>query len=233
MSFSLAALSFLRQGLPQLRQCRFNFGRCRAWQYLKSQSCSRSHRGVGCCRQSQRGHNGMLIPEAGGEYRVDPVCAMTRRFIYAALISTAAAPGFAQTTATPYSVTNRGIVALGNTTSLTATTTGVTANPATPAQSAASSTAPGTTPTVAGSPRAVSTGAATGAGNTSTLSGASQSTTSRPNASRAASSASAAGAAGSAPGAASSNVPTWLLCPPSGVSGMEPFVVGTSLSCAP
>jgi len=178
----------------------------------------------------------MLIPEAGGEYRVDPVCAMTRRFVYAALISTAAtAPGFAQTTATPYSVTNRGIVALGNnnTTGLAATTTGVTANPATPTQSAASSTAPGTTPTAAGSPRAVPTGAATGAGNTSTLSGASQSTTSRPNASRAASSASAAGAAGSAPGAASSNVPTWLLCPPLGGTGMEPFVVGTNLSCAP
>jgi hypothetical protein len=113
----------------------------------------------------------MLVLEAGGEYRVDPVCAMTRRFIYAVLISAAAAaPGFAQTTATPYSVTNRGVVALGtnNTTALTPTTTGVTANPAAPAQSA-SATTTGTTGTALGPTPGTATGAASGAGNASTL----------------------------------------------------------------
>src|SRR5215469_7370824 len=176
----------------------------------------------------------MLVLEAGGEYRVDPVCAMTRRFIYAVLISAAAAaPGFAQTTATPYSVTNRGIVALGNnnTTALTPTTTGVTANPA-PAQST-SSTTTGTTGTALGPTPGTATGAASGAGNASILSSTSRSSTSRPSASRAVSPASSAGSPGNATGTASSNVPTWLLCPPSGASGMEPFVAGTSLSCAP
>src|SRR5215469_3912134 len=32
---------------------------------------------------------------------------------------------------------------------------------------------------------------------------------------------------------ASSNVPTWLLCPPAGASGNEPLLTGTKLSCAP
>jgi len=31
----------------------------------------------------------------------------------------------------------------------------------------------------------------------------------------------------------SNNVPDWLLCPPSGATGMAPFVTGTNLSCAP
>jgi hypothetical protein len=29
------------------------------------------------------------------------------------------------------------------------------------------------------------------------------------------------------------SVPAWLVCPPSGASGMQPFVTGTDLSCAP
>jgi hypothetical protein len=33
--------------------------------------------------------------------------------------------------------------------------------------------------------------------------------------------------------AASSRVPAWVLCPPSGASGLEPFLTGTNLSCAP
>jgi|GEM_PF-5471696 len=33
--------------------------------------------------------------------------------------------------------------------------------------------------------------------------------------------------------ASSNNVPNWLLCPPSGASGMAPFLTGTNLSCAP
>ena len=44
------------------------------------------------------------------------------------------------------------------------------------------------------------------------------------------------GAGGSsAPGTAagSNSVPAWLLCSPSGASGMAPFLTGTNLSCAP
>jgi len=33
--------------------------------------------------------------------------------------------------------------------------------------------------------------------------------------------------------AVSNGVPAWVLCPPAGATGLEPFVVGTSLSCAP
>jgi hypothetical protein len=40
-------------------------------------------------------------------------------------------------------------------------------------------------------------------------------------------------AAGTAARSSSNNVPAWLLCPPSGATGMAPFVTGTGLSCAP
>jgi hypothetical protein len=33
--------------------------------------------------------------------------------------------------------------------------------------------------------------------------------------------------------AVSTNVPAWILCPPAGGTGLEPFVAGTGLSCAP
>jgi hypothetical protein len=154
--------------------------------------------------------------------------AMTRGLIYAALVSTAvAAQAFGQTTVTPSTVTNRGVVALGNSsTSLTATTTGVNASPAALVQST-SSTSTGTTAT-GSTPGTAPTGGASGGGSASKPSSASPST-----ASRAASSASSAGSSGSATGVALSKVPNWLLCSPSGASGMEPFLAGTSLSCAP
>jgi hypothetical protein len=31
----------------------------------------------------------------------------------------------------------------------------------------------------------------------------------------------------------STNVPAWILCPPAGAMGLEPFVAGTGLSCTP
>ena len=40
-------------------------------------------------------------------------------------------------------------------------------------------------------------------------------------------------AAGTAARSSSNNVPAWLLCPPSGATGVAPFVTGTNLSCAP
>jgi hypothetical protein len=33
--------------------------------------------------------------------------------------------------------------------------------------------------------------------------------------------------------APSSGIPAWVLCQPSGASGMQPFTAGTGLSCAP
>ena len=40
-------------------------------------------------------------------------------------------------------------------------------------------------------------------------------------------------ATGTAGRSTSNNVPAWLLCSPSGATGMAPFVTGTNLSCAP
>jgi hypothetical protein len=38
---------------------------------------------------------------------------------------------------------------------------------------------------------------------------------------------------GASGGTSSGTAPAWILCPPSGVTGMEPFLTGTPLSCAP
>src|SRR6516162_1721344 len=153
---------------------------------------------------------------------------MIRAVSYAALFSAAvAAQGFAQNTVTPYSATNGGVVNLGNngTPALTAT---IGANPssATVAQPT-SSTTTGTTATASTSSAAAAS-SGSGGGTSSTLSSASRSTPATSS-----SSARSAGSSGSATGTASSNIPAWLLCPPSGASGMGAFVTGTSLSCAP
>ena len=44
---------------------------------------------------------------------------------------------------------------------------------------------------------------------------------------------SGSGGSSSAPAGRSGSVPAWLLCPPSGASGMAPFLTGTNLACAP
>jgi hypothetical protein len=41
------------------------------------------------------------------------------------------------------------------------------------------------------------------------------------------------GSSGGTTAAPSVSVPGWVLCPPSGASGMQPFLNGTELSCAP
>ena len=41
------------------------------------------------------------------------------------------------------------------------------------------------------------------------------------------------GSSGAGAPAGSGAVPAWLLCPPSGSSGLAPFMTGTNLSCAP
>jgi len=41
------------------------------------------------------------------------------------------------------------------------------------------------------------------------------------------------GSSGGTNAAPSLSVPGWVMCPPSGASGMQPFLNGTDLSCAP
>jgi hypothetical protein len=84
------------------------------------------------------------------------------------------------------------------------------ATTATPSTAAAGPVSSAASPSAAGGPGAVSAGSTTSAAP----SGSGGSSTARATAS-------------------SNNVPNWLLCPPSGASGMAPFLTGTNLSCAP
>jgi hypothetical protein len=43
----------------------------------------------------------------------------------------------------------------------------------------------------------------------------------------------AGGSSATGTAAVSNNVPAWVLCPPAGAAGLEPFVAGTRLACAP
>lgn len=90
---------------------------------------------------------------------------------------------------------------------------------------------PGTTATSSTAAAAPSTAVASpsSANGSSAGSGAGPSTA--PAASSATPGSSGSSKAGTA--ANSNNVPAWLLCPPSGATGMAPFVTGTNLSCAP
>jgi hypothetical protein len=155
------------------------------------------------------------------------VSAMMRLVSYATLFWVAIVPqAFAQTTVTPSSVTSRGVVNLGNNATALGAAAGTNPSTATTTQPTASTTS-GTTPagSTTGSAR---TGSSAGGGTASAASSAS-------GAPRGGSSSapSSGGSSASATGTASSNVPAWLLCPPSGASGTEPFVTGTNLSCAP
>jgi hypothetical protein len=146
---------------------------------------------------------------------------------YAVLVSIAAAfPALAQTAATPGGVTRNGTVTLGTGTSVSAVSPATSGTPAAATQATATTTTGGSTTVSAGG--APSTGGASGggaSGSRSSTSGISGS----PSSSRAAS----GGSSGSATTAPSSSAPAWVLCPPSGASGMQPFLAGTDLSCAP
>jgi hypothetical protein len=87
---------------------------------------------------------------------------------------------------------------------------------ATPANPYGAVTSPGTTVT----PSTAGGGSGGGTGPSSSV----------PAASPASGGSAAAGTAGRS---TSNNVPAWLLCPPSGATGVAPFVTGTNLSCAP
>src|SRR5271167_3206523 len=138
---------------------------------------------------------------------------------FATLIWIAVAiPALAQTAATPGSVTSNGIVTLGTGTSVSAGSSTI-ANPATATQATPGTTTGGSATGSAGG--APSTGGASGG-----ASGSRSSTTSS-------SGANSGGSSGSAATAPSISVPAWVLCPPSGALGLQPFLAGTDISCAP
>src|SRR5271155_2693125 len=144
---------------------------------------------------------------------------MKRSVRFATLIWIAAAfPALAQTVAAPGSVTSDGVVTLGTGTSLSAVSPTTSVTPA--ATQATPSTTTGGSATGSAGSAASTSGAAGGASGSQSI------TTSS---SRAAS----GGSSGSATTAPSSSAPAWVLCLPSGASGMQPFLAGTDLSCAP
>jgi hypothetical protein len=147
---------------------------------------------------------------------------------YAVLVSIAAAfPALAQTAAPPAGVTSNGIVTLG---------TGTSASAAFPATSVAPTAASqATSGTTTGGSATGSAGAAASTSGTPGGAGASGSPSGTP-AVTGSTSSSRAGSGGSSGGAATApsiSVPAWVLCPPSGASGIQPFLAGTDLSCAP
>jgi hypothetical protein len=156
---------------------------------------------------------------------------------YAVLVSIAAAfPALAQTAATPGGITRNGTVILGTGTSVSAVSPATSGTPAAATQATATTTTGGSTTVSAGG--APSTGGASGGGASgggASGGGASGSRSSTPGISGSPSSSRAAsgGSSGSATTAPSSSAPAWVLCPPSGASGMQPFLAGTDLSCAP
>jgi hypothetical protein len=151
---------------------------------------------------------------------------MTRQLCYAllaALVPTFAA--LAQTAVTPGGVAPNGIVTLGTGSSASTLAPTIYANPV----GAAAST-PGTNTTTSGGGSATgSTGAAVSTGGISGTQSSPVSGTSVTSSGRAGS----GGSSGSAAIAPSSSAPRWVLCPPSGTSGLTPFLTGTDLSCAP
>jgi len=149
---------------------------------------------------------------------------------------TVAFPAVAQTTATPGGVTSNGVVALG--TGNAAASSPILANPsasspilASPAASspilanpAASTPSTAGTTTTGGSGSGSAGGVASSGGNSSTLGNAGATPSSA---------AVSRGSSATAATAPSSSAPAWALCPPSGASGLQPFLTGTDISCAP
>src|SRR5947209_1540279 len=156
------------------------------------------------------------------------VAAMIGAVRCAVLVSVAAAfPALAQTAATPGSVTSSGVVTLGTGTSGSAESPTTSVSPA--AAATASTTTGGSSTGSAGA--APSTNGASG-GSSGGGSGGRSSAASNTGSTSSASAASG-GSSGSPVAAPSSSVPSWVLCPPSGASGMQAFLAGTDLSCAP
>jgi hypothetical protein len=141
---------------------------------------------------------------------------MKASLFYSVLVWAAAVlPVAAQTPATPGGVTRNGVVTLGTGSALTGTLYG----------------APATSPQPAPPTTTAGAGQGGGSGAASGNFGAGSSAAGNPG--RATSARTTAGSAGSATGATSGGAPAWIVCPPSGALGTEPFLTGTGLSCAP
>jgi hypothetical protein len=170
-----------------------------------------------------------LTREVGPGHDVGRVAPMRDAIRYAALISIAAAlPALAQTAATPGGITRNGTVTLGTGTSTPAVSPTTNVNPTATTQATPSTTAGGSATGSAGG--APSTSGASGGATSGVSGGVSGSRSSTTSSSRPASGGGSSGSAATAP---SSSAPAWVLCQPSGSSGMQPFLAGTNLSCAP
>lgn len=162
-----------------------------------------------------------LDPRVGAGHGAGCVMPMRYAVRYAVLVSIAAAfPALAQTAATPGGVTSNGIVTLAPGTSASTVPATTIVTPTAAAQATPSTTTGGSATGSAGS------GGSTG-GTTGSQSSSLRNTGTTP--SRAAS----GGSSGSATTGPSSSAPAWVVCPPSGSSGIQPFLAGTNLSCAP
>jgi len=140
---------------------------------------------------------------------VSPIVRM--RYLLPLLLAALTPPAAAQTaTAT----TTTGVAGTGIANAYGAVTLSTTANAAAPT---ASSTAPQTATTAGGATTGSTFNTGSASSSASRGSNTSASTTS--------------GVTG-AP-ARSGSAPNWLLCPPTGASGLAAFVTGTDLSCAP
>jgi len=142
---------------------------------------------------------------------------------YAVLVSIAAAfPALAQTAAPPAGVTSNGIVTLGTGPSASAVFPASSVAPAAASQATSGTTTGGSATGGASSTSGTAAGASGSPSGTPAVTGSTSS--------------SRAGSGGSSGGAATApsiSVPAWVLCPPSGASGIQPFLAGTDLSCAP
>ena len=142
---------------------------------------------------------------------------------YAVLVSIAAAfPALAQTAAPPAGVTSNGIVTLGTGTSASAAFPAISVAPTAASQATSGTTTGGSATGGASSTSGTAAGASGSPSGTPAVTGSTSS--------------SRAGSGGSSGGAATApsiSVPAWVLCPPSGASGIQPFLAGTDLSCAP
>ena len=155
-----------------------------------------------------------------------PKPGMTRQLCYALLAALVPTfPALAQTVVTPGGVAPNGIVTLGTGSSASTLAPTIYGNPV---GAGASTTGTNTTTSGGGSATGSTGGAASSggisAGQSSPASGTRVTSSLR---------AGSGGSSGSAAVAPSSSAPRWVLCPPSGTSGLAPFLTGTDLSCAP
>jgi hypothetical protein len=167
-------------------------------------------------------------PGNNREYRSILLCVMDKSLLIPPVLWLALTlPAAAQTAATTSSVPVAGgglANPYGAVNLPTTTNTAVTAAQTNSAAAALTATTPGGSTTGSSSTGAASS-TGSGSGSASSVATTGGSTTSG---STGSGNSSATGTT-----ARSSTAPGWVLCPPTGASGLAPFVTGTDLSCAP